>query len=184
MKRIAAVTVALCVILAGCRGDPGKPAAKIPKQGPKPGFREMKWGDAPANEMQFNFKNDFGDNYQLPFGSDRGQIGGVYLAWIEYSFFNHRFCKVEIEFLKSQGKDLLIALEGQWGKPAIHPGEKWYWHTVNSDPNDTTAILDLSKGNEGKLTIYQDQVVQPLLDKIAREDEEKWKRRPIAKGDL
>ena len=143
----------------------------------------MKWGDAPTKEMQFTIRDDFGDKYYL-LSSNAGQIGGVHLFAIGYSFFNNRFCQVEIEFMKSEGKDLLIDLEGQWGKPAVDAGEKWYWHTRNENPNDTTAILDLSRNNDGMLTIYQDQVVQPILDKIDRELQEKWKKRPIAKGDL
>ncbi len=80
MKRIAVVALAALIILA-------LSVSSFAFQNEPDGFRGLKWGDPPTEDMVFIGRDKYGENqYELP--DENLQIGEVELERIEYKFFD------------------------------------------------------------------------------------------------
>jgi len=94
------------------------------------GFRELKWGDAPAEDMRLAFHMiqeglDKGDIYEKIHEKDH--IGNVKLYGIQYTFnlCSNQLYKVEANFYDDINYNILRAIfEDKFGKPTYISGGK------------------------------------------------------------
>ena len=88
------------------------------------GFRGLKWGDAPTEDMEFSYQviskyDIYKGNYYYK-KSDKLKIGSAKLDSIRYLFnlYSNQFYKVQAIFTGETNYNILeIILEGRYGKP-------------------------------------------------------------------
>lgn len=88
------------------------------------GFRGLKWGDAPTEDMVFSYRvvseyNIYKGNYYYR-KSDKLNIGSAELDSIKYIFnlYSNQFYKMQSIFTGETNYNILkIILEGRFGKP-------------------------------------------------------------------
>jgi len=93
------------------------------------GFRELKWGDAPTEDMTFVSQSTYsGDTYYRK--SDKLNIGTAELDEIYYNFnlYSSQFYEVSVSFFgKNNYDNLEIIFEERFGKPTLKGGYSMWW---------------------------------------------------------
>ena len=84
------------------------------------GFRGLKWGDPPAEDMEY-FKNPFEICYTLPY--DKMSIGNAQFYMIIYVFYQDRFLGTGLYFEAKENYDLLeIICKERYGEKELQEG--------------------------------------------------------------
>lgn len=108
------------------------------------GFRDLKWGDPPLQDMIFiGKKGDIRKLYELP--NDKMQLGDVKLYMIFYAFYNspERFMGVSIYFKKKRNFDLLKTIcRGRFGKETTEGFYELIWHGQKTTIPLTYDLID------------------------------------------
>ena len=93
------------------------------------GFRGLKWGDAPTEDMTFVSQSTYsGDTYYRK--SDKLNIGTAELDLIFYNFnlYSNQFYEVSVSFFgKNNYDNLEIIFEERFGKPTSEGGYSMWW---------------------------------------------------------
>jgi len=88
---------------------------KKDERGLRPGFREMKWGDAPRPGM--TLLEETGDDRFFTIPGDDLEIGGAELTRIIYKYFQNRLSEVQVEIPPASADPVFRHLTAEWGKP-------------------------------------------------------------------
>jgi hypothetical protein len=125
--------------------------------GMRPGFRDLRWGDAVPKEMELRREKD--ETYTR--SNDSMEFGNVKALAIQYYFIDRRFFKVEVWIALADLKPFRSFLEGVWGPAATFPDIKdsWLWDSGGSGVTSSTAILATSRTQDAAiLTIYNSEL--------------------------
>ena len=109
LRRYIAITLLLLHILVLTAADPG----------PKSGFRKLKWGDRPSQEMRRAAFADKGHMQSYYINQEDPIVAGEKSGQIYYYFRRERLCRVDVAWL-SQGSVLAVitaTLNREWGRP-------------------------------------------------------------------
>jgi len=109
--------------------------------GLKSGFRDFKWGDAPAPGMEVLDEHAGAKFCWIP--ADDLTWDGVPLDRIVYEFWENRFAEVLIEVPALSAEKVLKDLNAGWGKPE-QPNkfiEDFAWQNKAAGPEATTAVF-------------------------------------------
>ena len=110
------------------------------------GFRGLKWGDTPTEDMRFFSQDSFFGNWYYR-EDDKLNIGNAKLRRIYYRFnlYSNQFYDIFITFVGEDNYDILkIIFEGKYGKPTQEDKDSLYWI------GDKARILLSFKFKEGK----------------------------------
>jgi hypothetical protein len=145
---------------------PSIAASKVPGNGPKPGFRDLRWGDGLIPGLSHLEDRGSGEVvYKRP--ADAMTIGPVPLESIAYVYFSERLRGVEIRVAAGEVPSLVTALESAWGPreqttDGERPVSKWY--AANSGIDDTVALLFHRSNDTNLLQICNDRAYQERHD--------------------
>ncbi len=138
---------------------------KKEEHGLKPGFREMKWGEAPRPGMTVLDEN--GPDRFCTIEGDDLSLGGASVTRIIYKFWQKRLSEVQIEIPLASVEPVFKHLQAEWGKPE-RPNrfiEDYFWQndkqgveatsaSISKNPNTRAAILlILSRYIQAKRTL-------------------------------
>lgn len=85
------------------------------------GFRGLKWGDPPTEEMEFFMEFAGADTYLLP--DDKMALGNANLYMIAYTFYKNQFLGVGLYFKGEDNYDLLQTIcEERYGEDEMDEG--------------------------------------------------------------
>lgn len=85
------------------------------------GFRGLKWGDPPTEDMEYFMKVAGADGYVLP--DDKMAIGNVELYLIVYTFYENQFLAIGLYFKGEDNYDLLQTIcEERYGEDEMDEG--------------------------------------------------------------
>lgn len=85
------------------------------------GFRGLKWGDPPGEEMEFFMESVGTDIYILP--NDKMALGNVALYMVVYTFYKNQFFAVALYFKGEDNYDLLQTIcEERYGEDEVDEG--------------------------------------------------------------
>jgi hypothetical protein len=146
---------------------PPAPAAASPTPTPasagatiKPGFRDLRWGDAPTAEMKplgrwTNWSGTYTDLESFERPGDELHVASVAIFNLVYGFRAGRLAAVKFKIDPAQMQAMLNALSRTWGEPRhATPADREYWLWTSS-----SSIAALAKKTSG------DEVGVVLLDR-------------------
>ena len=139
---------------------------------PKPGFRDLKWGDPPPDTMKLTDKTDITATYTRP--DDKMSIGAVPLESITYRYYRSQLLSVSIVAPREHFRDLLTTLTVQWGDPKRDNQflDEYRWTSTDADLGLTIAGLEKPPVS-GPATI--------LIFSVKVYDEQEAERKALAK---
>jgi hypothetical protein len=139
----------------------------------RPGFRDVRWGDAPTGEMTL-LKSD-GDESLYMRSSDTMKLGEGRLRGINYQYWKNRCAGVLIQISPGSLERVLEALTASYGK-ASQPRDnksKFYWMSLGTGESATQAMVDADLERQtGTLVIFSKTIA----------DERKAADAPAAEG--
>jgi hypothetical protein len=109
--------------------------------GMKAGFRDLKWGDHPAKDMQVI--EEEGDEKSCRLPKDDFTWSEASVDKIVYHFWTNRFSAVTLEIPPQSADKILKDLHEGWGKPE-QPNkfiEDFIWHNKAAGPEATEALF-------------------------------------------
>jgi hypothetical protein len=116
MRRIL-VTMAVCVLGGGCATVVQKKAEQ--QSGLTPGFRDLRWGQAPTKNMhRLNVKANMVVYFRT---EDNRRVGGLDAGLLHYLFYENRLCRVEVKWgalTRAEANSVVAALSRHWGPVA------------------------------------------------------------------
>ncbi len=127
-------------------GDMTKQFPGAPLQagsGPADGFRDLRWGSAPAPDMVSLGDTANGESFTRP--SDKLAIGDVPLTAIKYSYLEGRLAVVVVSFDFEVLGQLETFLEGVWGPSLAQPEQPTYWRS------DSTTVVQRCSLNGARM---------------------------------
>jgi len=91
------------------------------------GFRELKWGDPPTEDMKVDGVSK-GANIYRRIG-DKMSIGNAKFYLLEYSFYKNQFMEIRGEFISNNNYNVLKTIfEENFGEPTEEKYYKlWWW---------------------------------------------------------
>jgi len=138
------------------------------KLGPD-GFRDLKWGEPPTEDMVFEESLEDLDVYSRP--GDKMSIGDVELVSLVYVFWNNKLMSVRMEYKGRKNYDLLkTILEGLFGKlskKVVEGYDVCFWFGAT-----TTIVLDeglLSFGSRGLVKRWNELREKEAIEKAKRD---------------
>jgi hypothetical protein len=117
--------------------------------GMKPGFRNFRWGDAPAKGMEVLDDHAGAKFCWIP--TDDLTWDGEPVDKIVYEFWENRFAEVLIEIPALSAEKILKDLNAGWGKPE-QPNkfiEDFVWQNKAVGPEATTAAFSRNPSTRG-----------------------------------
>ncbi|BCS54742.1 hypothetical protein [Geobacter sp. SVR] len=116
--------------------------------GPKDGFRDIYWGDAPLPDM-LHLKKEHGMDVYSKSGQLRDRVASIDNGMITYHFYNKKFCRVEIMWPLleySEANAIHEILKKEWGKPeynVTYPGKLIHleWMSENGRTRSSYAAM-------------------------------------------
>ncbi len=129
-------------------------------RGLKPGFREMKWGEAPRPGMTFLEENG-PDRFFLIDGDDLS-LGGAPVDRIIYKFWKKRLSEVKIEIPPASAEPVFKHLQAEWGKPD-RPNrfiEDYFWRNDKQGVDATSAFFSKNPKTRAALLLIQSRYIQ------------------------
>jgi hypothetical protein len=108
-------------------------------RGLKPGFREMKWGEAPRPGM--SLLEESGDDRFYTTPGDDLEFGGAPLNRIIYKYWQNRLAEVQLEIPPASVDAVFRHVTAEWGKPD-RPNrfiEDYNWQNDKLGVEGTTA---------------------------------------------
>jgi len=137
------------------------------------GFRGLKWGDPPAENMKYITTIDLMDVYKLL--GDKMSIGNAKFWDIGYSFYDGRFMGVLLSFKGKKNYDLLETIcKGRFGEDEVDEGfYKFSWYGQISSIVLKYDVVE----EEGSLGLVSTQIIREWVNA------KKEKESKEAKGD-
>lgn len=126
----------------------------------KPGFRDVRWGDAPVAGMVL-LKKD-GDEATYMRTTESMRIGEGKLAGINYQFWRGKLHGVVLQVAPGSIGFVMDALKAVYGKPSQpNPMKtKFYWMTLGSGDGATQAMVDIDMDKQsGTAIIFSKMLV-------------------------
>ncbi|MCC6130493.1 MAG: hypothetical protein IT186_11250 [Acidobacteria bacterium] len=106
-----------------------------------PGFRDMRWGQPPADGMAK--VHEAGDDALYKRENDILRVGPAVANSILYGFYQGRFQAVMLEFQVTGFDALARHLSGEWGTPRVSKdGFKVVWTGLLAGDEATQAVLE------------------------------------------
>ena len=162
MRAIAGVLIIVLVLSVGAFAFQNEPE----------GFRGLKWGDPPSEEMEFDCSIKDLDWYKLP--GDKNQIGDAYFYATRYTFFEEKFAAVYLLFFSEKNYKYLEALcQSKFGEARK---EGFYEYSWWGDLASITLSYDLIE-EEGLLCLSSSYIMDESIEA------EKKKQLEKAEGD-
>lgn len=118
-------------------------------QGPKHGFRDMKWGDPPPSNWKNKLKGKTAvktyTSTQMEIVGDKLKVLGEYPLSIVYSYQDGGLCGVEVRFSPAWWEKYRDGLVAEWGQPAVSDGDgrRFAW---TRDDGEGATDATLAKG--------------------------------------
>jgi len=151
------------------------------------GFRGLKWGDPPIEDMDMIFYTVSGEIVIYRKAEDKMDIGDAKLYSLEYDFWKKRFIEVDGYFKNKKNYDILKTIcEKKFGKPTsvrIHKYKEDF-----GEPTKERLFIVNWTGSKTTITLFYDSVIESgslslLSRKIWRERiQEELERIREAKG--
>ncbi len=119
--------------------------------GLKPGFREMKWGDAPRKDMEV--LDEVGEEKFCRLASDDLTWGGAPVDKIVYQYWSNRFSDVYIEIPPLSADRILRDLQEGWGR-GEQPNkfiEDFVWRNKSVGPEASEALFTRNPNTRGAI---------------------------------
>jgi len=136
------------------------------------GFRGLKWGDPPTEEMEFDCTIEDLDWYKLL--GDKNQIGDAYFYTTRYTFFEEKFAAVYLLFFSEKNYKYLETLcQTKFGKASKEGFCEYSWY---GDLACITLSYDLIE-EEGFLYLSSNYIIDESIEA------EKKKQLEKAEGD-
>jgi len=126
---------------------------KKEERGLKPGFREMKWGEAPRPGM--TLLEESGDDRSYTTPGDDLELGGAPLNRIIYKYWQNRLAEVQLEIPPASVDAVFRHVTAEWGKSA-RPNrfiEDYNWQNDRQGVEGTTASF--SKNPNTRAAVLQ-----------------------------
>ena len=138
------------------------------------GFRGLKWGDPPAENMEYVTTIGLVDMYKLP--GDKMSIGNAKFWYISYSFYDGRFMGVGLFFKGKENYKLLETIcKGRFGEDEVDEG--FYMLTWCGQTSFVTLKYDVVE-EEGILDLASTQITKEWMNakkgKESKEAEGDW----------
>jgi len=138
------------------------------------GFRGLKWGDPPTENMKYFTTIGMKESYTIP--NDKMSIGNAEFWAIAYAFYDGRFSDVVLYFNGEENYDLLETIcKGKFGEDEVDEG--FYEFTWNGSISFIRLKYDMVE-EEGSLGIASTQItkewVKAKKEKEIQEAEEDW----------
>ena len=144
---------------AAAKAAPKPKAPEPPPGGFRSGFRDVRWGDAPAGDMTL-LKTDGGETLYMR-SSDMMRIGEGRLSGINYQYWQGRCASVFLQIAPGSLDRVVEALTQQYGKPAVpRDGKpKFYWLSLGIGDQATQAMVDGDPERKaGTVVIYSKSI--------------------------
>lgn len=110
------------------QGPPAQGAPPPRLSGPKPGFRDWKWGDPPRAGWTLKKRTTY-EVYVESHLMDHDKVLGIDYNTLTYFFCEQKFCGIEVEFPPMFADQLYSALQSAWGPPARGNEDQATWST-------------------------------------------------------
>ena len=177
MKKITVVLLIIVLVLALSVGV-------FAFQNEPDGFRGLKWGDPPTEDMEFVYGGDISKNYMRP--DDKMSVGKAVLEFIVYAFVDVdgelMFYSADLLFVNEGSFDILKAVcKQRFGPPAFEQSEELDWVDKVSGKVVSEAGIELSYDfvdDAGLLRLYHVSLFTVWSDlnekEKAKSDESDW----------
>ncbi len=133
---------------------------KKEEHGLKPGFREMKWGEAPRPGMKLLDEN--GPDRFFTIEGDDLSLGGAPVSRIIYKYWQNRLSEVQIEIPPASVEPVFKHLQAEWGKPE-RPNrfiEDYFWQNDKQGVEATSASLSKNPNTRVGTLLIQSRYIQ------------------------
>lgn len=131
-----------------------RPTPSAPTTSMKPGFRDLRWGDAPTPEMKRLTRSGALASYQRP--ADRLVIGAASVSSIRYYFEADRLRGVEVTLAAAQYETAVASLVEAWGPgdPLSTGGlEGSKWAAFQGTAQATEASIRRERGRQNAVLL-------------------------------
>jgi hypothetical protein len=108
----------------------------------QPGFRDLKWGDAPTAQMTVDFED--GDDKGCLRASDKMEIEGAAVTEIKYFFYRNRLNAVLIAIAAGGVPSVFETFKAMMGPPTAQPNPyifEYHWTRIGEGKEATSALL-------------------------------------------
>ncbi len=133
------------------------------------GFRGLKWGDQPTEDMEFLLEMSGGAKlYTRP--SDKLYLGDVQLSLISYAFYRNEFMKVNLDFQGKDNHELLVKIcRAKFGEVTTITLDALFWFSSH-----TSVYLSYSlMRDEGSLSLDDSAFFEEYQDASDKKPMEK-----------
>lgn len=152
MKKVFLLSVVALIVLALSLGV-------FAFQNEPDGFRGLKWGDPPTEDMAYWELVVGLDLYILP--GEKLSLGEAKLEIITYCFYEDRFMEVNLHFLGLENYKLLMEIcRTKFGKEVEHSASNLYWVSSQSE----VSMDYLPSKNQGVLTLASFPIFAEYVD--------------------
>ncbi len=130
------------------------------ERGLKPGFREMRWGEAPRPEMKL--LDETGPDRFFMLASDDLTLGGAPVDRIIYKYWQNRLSEVQIEIPPGSVDAIFRHLQADWGKPD-RPNrfiEDYFWQNDKQGVEATSASFVKNPNTRAVILLIQSRYMQ------------------------
>jgi hypothetical protein len=163
MRAVQAILAGLTLAGLALAADPG----------PKPGFRDLRWGSRPPRAFsQLGMKAGMALYGQLTPNEDK-RVAGQDAASISYLYWENRLCRVEVTWLLDAGHGAVPAsvLAREWGAPDSTSGqpsglELWEWTSKDHRTHARLSSLRTSDNQSDLVTLllYERQCNEAAIE--------------------
>jgi hypothetical protein len=129
-------------------------------EGLKPGFREMKWGDPPKEDMIV--LSEEGDDRICMIKDDDLAAAGKAVDKIVYKYFQARLSEVMVEIPKASADAIFEHLVTTWGKPS-RPNkfiEEFFWQNRSHGVESTGAFFNRNPATRAATLTIQSNYIR------------------------
>ena len=128
--------------------------------GLRPGWRDLKWGDAPTAAMELSHEAGEDSTYRLK-GEDL-KLDGAPVEGIYYSYYQGRFSGVVVEISPNAADHVFKGLTARWGKPSRPNAfiEDFFWENKSHGVEATLAMFTRNPSTKAATLAVQSKYIK------------------------
>ncbi len=141
-------------------------AAAPPPAGPReatPGFRDLRWGDAPLPDM--TLVHDGGDEQLFTRPTDELLFDSAPLTSILYSFHRNRLQAVMVEMPLGSGERVFNGRCAAWGTPKQISPARYFWAFFTGGMDATQAVYERTPATAKAALIITSKYIQETRER-------------------
>jgi hypothetical protein len=128
--------------------------------GLRPGWRDLKWGDAPTAAMEL--VQEAGEDSSYTLKGEELKLDGAPVERILYTFYQGRFSNVHVEIAPNTADQVFKGLTARWGKPS-QPNtfiEDFYWENKSHGVEATLAMFSRNPSTKAATLAVQSKYIK------------------------